>query len=213
MPNIYFDLETGPLPRDEALQVAPAFEPDGRLKDPEKIAADLDAKENKWYDRAALDALTGRVECFAWAAGNAEPKTMDFTKHDEKEIVTFALDGLDKAMLNGNTIVGFNIRKFDLPFLLRRAIILGIVVPKTLKAQAVYPYSELIADLLQIWLFGDRDFTGQSLKNIAVRCGVGEKSGEGADFSTLLKTNYEEAIAYAKNDIVITRALANRMGY
>lgn len=212
--NIYFDIETAPLPPKDALLVAPAFEPDARLKDTAKIAADIEAKEAKWMDRAALDPLTGQVAVFAWCnEQKPEPQERNMLKQDEAEIIKFAMDGLNANLMAGGKVVGFNIRGFDLPFMLRRAIILGVPIPPNLRYQVLQRFSEGIVDLMQVWLFGDRDFKGQSLKNIALRCGIGEKGDEGKVFSDILQQDPDAAIEYAKQDVRITMALARRMGF
>ena len=69
MNTIVFDIETGPLPESELAAVMPPFDPaevkTGNLKDPEKVAAKIaEAEANHrrdFFDKAALDPLTGRV--------------------------------------------------------------------------------------------------------------------------------------------------------
>src|SRR5262245_13453189 len=67
--TIIFDVETGPLADSELSALLPPFDPaevkTGNLKDPSKIAekiAEAEANHRRdFFDKAALDPLTGRV--------------------------------------------------------------------------------------------------------------------------------------------------------
>ena len=69
MQTIVFDVETGPLAESELSALLPPFDPaevkTGNLKDPAKIAekiAEAEANHRRdFFDKAALDPLTGRV--------------------------------------------------------------------------------------------------------------------------------------------------------
>lgn len=208
--NLYLDIETGPLPEPELLRVAPEFLPAANLKDPAKIAESIASKRASFMERAALDALTGKVLVISAAIDDEDPK---FLAGEESALVRNFLALADSVLSQVGRLVGFNIRHFDLPFICRRAWILGWPVPATVKTAVAKRYSEDIVDLLDEWLCGDRDYTGQSLDNICKQCGIGEKSGNGKDFAKLLASDPEAAQAYALNDLDLTRKLAKRMGY
>ena len=77
-PNIYFDIETGPLPLAE-LNI-PAFNPAdvkfGNIKNPDLIAEKLQKAEEShtadYIRNAALDALSGQVLCFGYRVDHLE---------------------------------------------------------------------------------------------------------------------------------------------
>ena len=60
-PPVYFDIETGPLPRAEVEMFLPEFEKPKNYKDEAKIAEALAKKESEWFKKAALAATTGKV--------------------------------------------------------------------------------------------------------------------------------------------------------
>ena len=82
MRSIVFDIETGALPEAELEKSLPPFDPSevktGNMTDPRKIAAkiaDAEAKHRRdYFERAALDPLTGRV----LAVGLLYPATSEF---------------------------------------------------------------------------------------------------------------------------------------
>ena len=132
-PVIYFDIETGPLPEDQIR--IPPFDPAevklGNVKDPAKIEAKLKAAEanhrQSIIDNAALDALTGQVLMIAYHV-RGEAASVAIHGKPEAEILTewWALvTRFDRCPF----VIGFNIKGFDLPFLVRRSWALGVVVP------------------------------------------------------------------------------------
>ena len=56
-----FDIETGPLPVAQLVDLMPEFEAPKNFKDPEKIEANLKQQEARWIEKAALSATTGQV--------------------------------------------------------------------------------------------------------------------------------------------------------
>lgn len=90
MNTIVFDVETGPLPETELAALMPVFDPaevkTGNLKDPAKIAekiAEAEANHRRdFFEKAALDPLTGRVVAIGMlvfdARGEAGPDLCKF---------------------------------------------------------------------------------------------------------------------------------------
>lgn len=211
---IVFDIETGPLPapKIEALYTPIADEEVkiGNIKDPLKIAAKIEeAKADHraaFFDRAALSAVTGRV----LAIGYADAETDEAPKADAAESEDLILRTFWAAYKanRGAQWVGFNVCRFDLPFIIRRSWALGIPVPTEIRAGRYWHAG--IIDLRDIWQLGDREAHG-NLDTIAKLFGVGAKTGDGAHFAELLKKDREAALAYLRNDVAMTRAVYRRM--
>lgn len=105
-------------------------------------------------------------------------------------------------------LVGFNSNSFDIPFLVRRSWKLGVSVPKSL-FKVSYGRVRLNAnciDMLDFWSFGTRDSI--KLRDLAKFLGVGEKTGDGADFSGLYESDGKSAIDYLRNDVLLTMRCA-----
>lgn len=204
---IIFDCETAPLPAEKLASVKPVFKPNRTLKDPEKIKADLAAKELAWMDDAALDGKYGQV----LAIGLLDTFEMEAAP-------LRILAGPEKAIIaefwsvwnDGPKIVGFCIKSFDLPFLVQRSWILGLPVPKDL-LEGRY-WNRRIVDLQEIWTcFGYRT-EGQSLDAIAKATGIGAKTGNGKDFAHLFATDRKAALDYLGTDLELCAKLAARLG-
>lgn len=211
---IVFDIETGPLPAPqiEALYTPLADEEVkiGNLKDPLKIAAKIEeAKADHraaFFDRAALSAVTGRVLAIGYANASADDLPRVHAPDSEKEILEEFWNAY-KAN-RGAQWVGFNVCRFDLPFIIRRSWALGIPVPSEIRAGRYWHAG--IIDLRDVWQLGDREAHG-NLDTIAKLFGVGAKTGDGAHFADLLKKNREAALEYLRNDVAMTRAVYRRM--
>ena len=234
MQTIVFDVETGPLAESELAAMMPAFDPAevkvGNLKDPAKIAekiAEAEANQRRdFFDKAALDPLTGRVVAIGVmtfdARGEGGP---DFTKDGEFEIISHEDEARTLRefwqvargeMGRVNPMIGFNIFNFDLPFLFRRSWKLRVPIPFGLRRGRYW--GDQLIDLREAWQLGDRQARG-SLDSIAKHLGVGAKTGcephgppSGRAFAELWRSDRKRAEAYLRNDIALTAKIAQALG-
>lgn len=206
---LYLDLETEG--REDAESFAPEFRADARIKDPDKVKADLDGKRKDWLAAAALRGMTGRI-LVAGVATDDEP--VRIIEGEEKAIISEVLELLRKVLAKGGRVFGFNILGFDMPFLVQRAYAHGLTVPKTLYQvwRGRWQWHDNVIDLQPVVLAGQQDIKGYSLGNIAKWLGIGEKTGNGADFAKLYREDKASALAYATKDVELTRYLAERVG-
>ena len=211
-----FDLETGPLAESELSALLPPFDPaevkTGNLKDPAKIAekiAEAEANHRRdFFDKAALDPLTGRVI----AIGMLDLETDKFFiigHDDEARTLTEFWEASQGEMGRLNGMLGFNIFNFDLPFLIRRSWKHRIKVPFGIRRGRYW--GDQLVDLRDAWQLGDRQARG-SLDTIARHLGVGAKNGEGKAFAELWLNDRPKAEAYLRNDIQLTAKVADALG-
>lgn len=210
------DVETAPIPDPLLSMIIPPFDPSevkcGNLKDPEKIDAKLAEARASHFDdykrNAALSAMTGTVVAIGLVVNKVPILLIDGSEGDLLEAVWQRM-----STTNGDTtFTGWNITGFDLPFLMRRSYRHKIRPPIWLREGRWWHRS--IVDLLDVFRMGEytRDEgkrVGYSLNNVAKFLGLGEKSGNGADFAELLKTNREQAEVYLKRDLEITGQIAD----
>ena len=216
MQTIVFDVETGPLAESELSALLPPFDPaevkTGNLKDPAKIAekiAEAEANHRRdFFDKAALDPLTGRVI----AIGMLDLETNKFFiigHDDEARTLTEFWEASQGEMGRLNGMLGFNIFNFDLPFLIRRSWKHRIKVPFGIRRGRYW--GDQLVDLRDAWQLGDRQARG-SLDTIARHLGVGAKNGDGKAFAELWMNDRPKAEAYLHNDIQLTAKIADALG-
>lgn len=193
-------------PLAEAEQFKPEFTPDARLKDLEKVKADLVAKELAWFDKLALKAPTARILAIGYVEDEKEPVII----HDipEQDMLKRFWDLFREN--GGYKFVGHNIISWDIPFLIRRSYILGVYVPfETMEGRYL---TRRFCDTMLTWACGDGSMI--SLDMLSRVLGVGKKNGEGKDFAGLYNNpeTRQQALDYLLNDLKLTRDCANRMG-
>lgn len=211
MKRYYWDIETEGLPVEQIQKLMPEFEAAGNVKDPVKIAAQIEEKKAAWLDGTALKAITGKIIAVTVAVEHFKPEMITGS---EEELIENALEFLEHAKAVGSCAYAWNGSGFDLPFLCQRAAVHNKQAFSQLTTQQrgrFYWYENFI-DPKMVWSNYSPDHTGTSLKSVSLALGVGEKKGDGKDFAALLKTNPKQAEEYAINDVSLLRAIVGRMG-
>jgi predicted PolB exonuclease-like 3'-5' exonuclease len=206
--DMYFDIETGPSADAELFK--PEFQANRAFKDPVKIAEDLEKKAQEWSDKLALSALTGQILAIGWCI---DDRPFEYVCVGDGLTEADVIEKFFETAISVEKLVGFNSHSFDLPFIYRRSLRYShIMIPH----DTIYPrnrrLSSIHTDLMEDWSMYDTQ-ARVSLSNLAKFFGLRPKTGNGKDFDNLFRTNKEEAIAYLKHDVELTREIANRMGY
>jgi len=210
-PTVIFDIETGPLPASEL--VIPPFDPSavklGNIKNPDLIAEKIQKAEEShaadYIKNAALDAISGQVLCIGYRIEHDQPAVLCADADGEAAMLRQWWAALNDFQRQPR-MIGFNIKAFDLPFLIRRSWRHRLTPPYWLR-QGRY-WNDLIVDLREVWQLGDSRAHG-SLGAISRHLGLGEKAGNGADFSALWQTDRQAAINYCLRDVQLTQQVAD----
>ena len=216
MKNFVFDLETVPLDTDTLAQRIPPFDPEsvktgnlGPDKAIEKIEKARVDHFQRYYKRAALSALTGSVALIG-VIGAADGDPVIFTSTDEAETITAFFEFWLQQTNEGAHWLGFNIKNFDLPFIVRRAWFHRIAVPYGFIKGRYLP--AFFTDLMELWTACEH--TNQfevSLNDLALYFGFEPKTANGADFHELLRYKPDEAREYLRHDLRLTYQIAEAM--
>lgn len=234
---IVVDIETCGLPNaadflepiPDAVPDDSPIEADKRLTDPAKIAADLDRKraardeQNReaqakverqratQIEKCALDWNVGRIAAIGW-----------WTEKDGAWADVCTTESIEAAALEHfwqrarqRTIVGFNVKGFDLRFMVQRSRYLGIPHP-TLNFSKYDRKG--IADLYLDLTFGDGTYDSgpmrRTLKAFARRFGLPvDDAINGAEIPALVAAGeWEKVAAHVTSDVALTVALARKLG-
>lgn len=195
---IVFDIETRidwSYVRDrERLQALEAsYEPPESYRDPLKIAINHTEWWFKKRKQWTFSPLTATVVAIAWAdlwEGDVECIASD----DEVEVLCWFADALGEKEA---VLTGYNVRKFDVPFVTTRASVQEVAMPWWWPHERDY---RRIADVFDVTGGGRCD---QWLE----QCGLPQKTADGAsvEFMTL-----DQVHAYCENDVRVERLLAQR---
>jgi DNA polymerase elongation subunit (family B) len=129
------------------------------------------APDMSYTERAGIFAEFGKIVCisvgFLKLEKHPEFRVKSFAGHDEKEILTDFSKLMDRHFDNPKKdfICGHNIREFDIPYLCRRMLVLGIKFPKLLDVSGKKPWElDYLLDTMQLWKFGDyKNYTSLNL--------------------------------------------------
>ena len=206
---IVVDLETAGLPN-----AADFLEPVSAAKnlvDPAKVKADIEKRTAERDEKLALDWNVGRIVALAWwteARGISAGCCQD-EAHEAELIAAF----WETARMR--TIVGFNIKGFDLRFLVQRSRYLGINHPMLDFSK----YSRNgITDLYLDLTFGDglydQGAMRRTLHAFCKRFGIPvEDAVQGKDIPALVEAgDWDSVRRHVVSDVTLTVALARRIG-
>ena len=218
--RIIFDIETGSLPDSEIERIAPKFDESsvkvgnfGIEKAIEKIHSAKASHINQIREKAALNAEYGKVLAIGIKFHKDTipgERILTMVGKEEGLLEKFWLCAQESYQHGGEIWIGFNSNNFDLPFLLRRSMILGVKVPKQLTPMPRYWPGDFWIDLMDLWKAGDYRAT-ISLDRFCKASGLEGKNGSGKWFAQLFEEEEEAAIKYLENDIEITAQLAEKV--
>lgn len=238
MEDFYCDLETIPCmdaamreslraDADEALvEELAAVKAPGNYKDADKIAAyvedtrskmlkEHDAKVEADWLKTSFDGGLGHICVIGYALGDREPVAVT-ARHDVLGDEAAALReffGSLQALGAGArlTWVGHNLISFDLPFIWKRAMVLGVKPPMHLPRDPK-PWSDQVFDTMLQWA-GARGTI--SMDRLCKVLGLPGKGGmDGSQVWEYVRTGrLAEVGTYCKGDIERTRAMHRRMTF
>lgn len=212
---VAFDIETGGLSPERIREIAPEFREEtvkvGNLGI-EKAVEKINASKLEHYDKiereAALNAEYGQALAIGWI----EDDDHKILVGDEEQMLKDFWERIDEALVAGRlkeVWVGHNILNFDLPFLIRRSLILGVAYPMGVLEKDRY-WADIFIDTMSLFAAGEFRKT-ISLDRFCKACGLPGKSGSGEHFATLLKEDEATALEYLRNDLEITLTLAEKI--
>ncbi len=227
--KLFFDLETRSNPENTPLMPAPIIEAPANYKDPQKIAEYIMEKQQtelaKAMERAALDPDYGRILSIGYALGPDEPVTVhvvgdvwfaEYTVQADVDGVLMEYAYSEEDIIKGfwklfsecgGQAVGYNILGFDLPYLLRRSMALGIRVPYM--PQLAKFRTEPVTDLMMIlYNWGSDRYKG--LKQVAKLYRIPNEVPD-LDGSKVAEMDLETLVEYQTSDVKMVQALYQKM--
>jgi hypothetical protein len=204
---IVVDLETAPIAGADAY--LDPVQADKRLKDPEKVKADLEEKERTRLEKLALDWNVGRIVALAWWTASGEACHICQTEEQEAD----ALRAFWMASRN-RMLIGYNIKNFDGPYLIQRSRYLG-VRPGAIDLNR---YSQRgCIDIFNELTFNDCPASWamrRTLSSFARRFGIPVTDDVGgAEVPALVAAGeWDKVRQHVTSDVQLTVALAQRLG-
>lgn len=202
MTYTYIDIETIPDQSEGALERAKeSIKVPANYKNQDTIAAYIEENAQEAWEKTALDGWKGHVACIV--SGTLHYIVEDI--NDEKEaLYCFFRD------IRESTLVGHNIIGFDIPFLTKRALVLGVKLPpEYIWPRSLKPWDNKVFDTMT-QLGSGKDFI--SLDNLARNLGIkGKGNTTGKQVHYMWQNGLHDEIAeYCADDVRIVREIHER---
>ena len=144
--------------------------------------------------------------------GQPVPKIRSIYGDNEQEILEEFMDMMRKiftANINAQ-LVGHNINRFDLPYIIKRSVVNDVSIPAKLHLQKLKPWETCLLDTTEIWKFGSYA-GGASLGLICdlLQIPTPKVNMKGSDVTNIYwkKDGLEEIKDYCELDIIATMNL------
>lgn len=174
--------------------------------------------EQLWEHKAPLHAEFGRVVCISVGKLILDPTPLEpkiqlnsLYGENEEEILRKFAAGLEKAYVKNTqtSLVGHNIKRFDIPFLAKRMIINDIELPGALNMHNKKPWEMRFTDTSDAWSFGAWQESFSSVKMLSQVLGLPspkeEMSGKDVYSEFYGKKNYDGIKKYCELGDVMTQ--------
>ena len=206
---IVLDLETAGL--DNAAEYLEPVTAAKNLKDPAKVQADIEQRTADRLDKLALDYNVGRIAALGWWTEDDGLVVLCCpTEAEERDAITQFWEAQRQR-----TIIGFNLKSFDLRYLIQRSRYLDIPYPQLNLSK----YSrDGIVDLFLDLTFGDGTYDqGAMRRTLSAFCrrfGIPvDDTISGKDIPALVAAgDWDAVLLHLASDVLLSKALAGRLG-
>jgi hypothetical protein len=214
MDPLFLDIETTfTLDQLVCENIAASIKPPATHKKPETIAKweaeQKPAAVRKALHDTALDGGLGSIVAIGLGVGPARNVLIRDPEDDEGDLLD-TLFGIEVEHGAYPVIVGHNVLAFDLPFLMKRAVVLGKRIP-TWFPKDLKPWSDRVFDTMQRWGFGSRDYVG--LNRLAGYLGLSvNPTIDGAEVPGAFHDGrLSDIVAHCDEDLRLTQLIWGRM--
>ncbi len=170
-------------------------------------------KEESFIDRAGIYAEFGKIICITIGAIERRKNEMvrfkvkSFFGDDERKILKDFFEVINQyyGEPQKSKLCGHNIREFDFPYIARRAMIQGLVLPMMFKAmgQRAWQVPQLI-DTMELWKFGDyKNYVSLDLLCSSLNIDSPKDGITGADVGRVYyeQNGLEQIVRYCERDV------------
>ncbi|HVZ25313.1 MAG TPA: ribonuclease H-like domain-containing protein [Sediminibacterium sp.] len=171
--------------------------------------------------KAGILAEFGRIICISTAFFTREQdppiglRIQNIAGHEEVEILrsfTEVCRRMESAH-PGFRFAGHNIREFDIPFICRRFLALGLSLPASLQFHDKKPWEIPLFDTMGWWKFGDiKNYVSLDLLANVLRIPSSKSDMDGSQVQDVYyrDKNLDRIIAYCQQDVITTARIILR---
>lgn len=186
---------------------------------PEKYAEGTTAAE-AFHTSAGIYSEFGKIVCISVGFIHLQNnemhfRTKSFANDDEKQLLTDFTQLIIKFCTSkDHTLCGHNIKEFDIPYMCRRMLINGIVLPPIFQIAGKRPWEITFIDTMELWKFGDyKNYTSLKLLTAVFGIPTPKDDIDGSQVAQVYykEKNLERIAIYCQKDVVATAQVFLRM--
>lgn len=180
-----------------------------------KYDSDWNREVDEVYtDKAPLIPEYGKIICMSFGMFKDGQKNIMTLIEDEEEVLIKRMVRIfERAKETNRTFCGFNIKSFDLPFIVKKIHKYGFDVPLSLNFNGLKPWEIMIKDLSEIWRGIGK--TNASLDEVTYELGIPSPKtimkGEDVHFYYWSKKDTKSITAHCEQDVDAAILLAEKL--
>lgn len=173
----------------------------------------------EFYSRAGIWAEFGKIICisvgyFVEKSGERQFRVTSF-HGEELDILRNFSDLIEQHYAAPQYFLcGHNIKEFDIPFIARRMLILGLSIPYKLNLMGKKPWEIPHLDTLELWKFGDyKHFTSLKLLTHILQVPTPKDDIDGSEVRRVFyeEQDIDRIIVYCEKDVVAVAQIILRL--
>jgi uncharacterized protein YprB with RNaseH-like and TPR domain len=209
---LFFDIETAHADYNFS-EESPLF--DAWNYDHAKHVESIEELIELYMDTATLHPEYGRIACITvGCVRNGELVLKTFSDSDEKELLQNFMDSVEKFANNKTYLSGHNILDFDIPFVMRRALVNRVPLHILFDTAHLKPWETAVLDTAVLWK--GTGWKKQSLLSILTAMGLPSPKDDisGKDVGRVYHTEgVERIVTYCEKDVLQTANLFRALRY
>lgn len=175
-----------------------------QFRTPEQTAGDV-------YERAGIYSEFGKIICISVGLiKEMNPcgfRLKSFYGHDEKVLLSEFSDMLSKFCRSHKDalLCAHNGKEFDFPYIARRMIINGIIIPEILDNAGKKPWEIKLLDTMDLWKFGDyKNYTSLDLLTAVLGIPTPKDDIDGSMVAGIYygEKDLERIVRYCEKDVL-----------
>jgi 3'-5' exonuclease len=168
------------------------------------------------YRHAGIYAEFGKIICIcagyvSGAKGNRGMRIKAFAGDDERKILLEFAELVKKFFSGANKyLCAHNGKEFDYPFIARRMLINGIVLPPALDTAGKKPWEVQHLDTMELWKFGDyKSYTSLNLLSTIFKIPTPKDDIDGSMVNEVYwkQKDLERIVRYCRKDVLTVAQL------
>lgn len=165
------------------------------------------------YEKAGIQAEFGKIICISVGFVKREQeqnqlRIKSFYGHQEKKLLAQFNDMLNRHYnTDRHLLCAHNGKEFDFPYIARRTLINGLLLPNILDIAGKKPWEINHLDTMELWKFGDyKHYTSLALLTHVFDIPTPKDDISGADVSRVYweEDNLDRIVAYCEKDVRAT---------